>query len=71
MRIRPDLLDEDSPEGIEVVQLTDEPDIPSSHVYMEAHVFTPDSRRIVLHRAADPHGADNLNPEHRSLLAHH
>jgi len=65
---RPDLLDERSPDGIEVVQLTDEPDVPSCHVYMEAHVFTPDSRRIVLHRGADPHGHSNRNPEHRYLL---
>ena len=65
---RPDLLDERSPGGIEVVQLTHEPDVPSCHVYMEAHVFTPDSQRIVLHRAADPHGHSNRNPEHRYLL---
>ena len=54
MILRPDLLDADSPEGIEVVQLTDEEDVPGSHVYMEAQVFTPDSRRFVLHRSAHP-----------------
>jgi hypothetical protein len=65
---RPDLLDADSPEGIEVVQLTDEEDVPGSHVYMEAQIFTPDSRRFVLHRSAHPHGSDKDDPEHRYLL---
>jgi hypothetical protein len=68
MRMRPDLLDEDSPEGIEVVQLTTETDVPSSHIYMEAQIFTPDSRRFVLHRSAHPHGSAQHDPEHRYLL---
>ena len=42
MKLRPDLLDERSPKGIEVIQLTTEADVPSSHLYMEAQVFTPD-----------------------------
>jgi hypothetical protein len=64
---RNDLLDEGSLKGIDVFQLTDEV-IPSSHVYMEAQIFTPNSRRLVLHRSADPHGADIHDPEHRYLL---
>ena len=67
MRNRPDLLDEKSPKGIEVVQLTAD-DVPSSHVYMEAQVFTPDSRRLVLHRSAHAHGSDQHDAEHRYLV---
>src|SRR5207247_2593510 len=47
-RPRPDLLGKDSPAGLEVIQLTTEPDVPGTHVYMEAQVFTPDSKRFVL-----------------------
>jgi len=65
---RPDLLDARSPAAIEVFQLTDEPDVPSSHVYMEAQVFTPDSRRLLLHRSAHPHGSDQHDPRHRYLV---
>ncbi len=66
MKPRPDLLDERSPSGLEVLQLTDE-DIPSSHVYMEAQVFTPDSKHLILHRSAHAHGSDKGDPEHRYL----
>ena len=65
---RPDLLDADSPKGIEVLQLTTEPDVPSSHVYMEAPVFTPDSKRFVLHRSAHAHGSRQDDPQHCYLL---
>ncbi len=65
---RPDLLDKKSPNGMEVFQLTDEPGIPWSHVYMEAQVFTPDSRRLVVHRSAKPHGAERDDPAHRYYL---
>ncbi len=68
MKLRPDLLDERSPEGIEVVQLTTEEDVSGSHIYMEAQIFTPDSKRLVLHRSATPHGSDKDDPEHRYLL---
>jgi len=68
MKLRPDLLDAHSPEGLEVVQLTTEEDIPSSHIYMEAQIFTPDSRRFVLHRSAHAHGSDPHDPQHRYLL---
>ena len=67
MRARPDLLDPASPSGIEVFQLTAET-VPSCHVYMEAPVFAPDSRRFVLHRSAHAHGSDRLDPEHRYFL---
>lgn len=67
MKHRPDLLDNNSPGDIEVIQLTDE-DLPSSHLYMEAQVFTPDSKRFVLHRSAHAHGGDKCDPEHRYLI---
>jgi len=64
MILRPDLLDERSPAGIEVFQLTDDPALPSSHLYMEAQVFTPDSQRFLLHRSSHAHGSDKLDPRH-------
>ncbi len=67
MRERADLLHTDSPNGLEVFQLTTE-DLPSSHIYMEAQIFTPDSRRLVVHRSAHPHGSDPKDPKHRYLL---
>ena len=65
--IRPDLLSPDAPEGVEVLQLTSR-DLPSSHVYMEAQVFSPDSTRFVLHESATPHGGDKDDPKHRYLI---
>jgi hypothetical protein len=61
------LLDAKSKPSIDVFQLTDE-EIPSSHIYMEAQIFTPDSNRLVLHRSAHPHGSRQDDPEHRYLL---
>jgi hypothetical protein len=67
MKIRPDMLDENSPSCIEIFQLTQE-DIPSSHVYMEAQIFTLDSKRFVLHRAASAHSRIPDDPEHQYFL---
>jgi hypothetical protein len=67
-KLRPDLLDSNSPLGLEVIQLTSEPDVPSSHLYMEAQIFTMDSKRFVLHRSATAHGSRASDPEHRYLL---
>jgi hypothetical protein len=53
---RPDLLDPRSPKSLEVYQLTCETAVPSAHIYMEAQVFMPDSKRLLLHRSADAHG---------------
>ncbi|MCC7192491.1 MAG: PD40 domain-containing protein [Phycisphaeraceae bacterium] len=64
---RPDLLDRRSPAGLEVFQLTHEA-IPSCHIYMEAQIFTPDSKRFVMHRSAHPHGSNRHDPAHRYLL---
>ncbi|MGQ9731865.1 MAG: hypothetical protein ACUVX8_11420 [Candidatus Zipacnadales bacterium] len=68
MKLRPDLLDPKSPPGLEVIQLTHEPAVPSSHLYMEAQIFTPDSKRFVLHRSATAHGGSSRDPEHHYLL---
>ena len=65
---RPDLLGKDSPKGLEVFQLTSDPSVPSCHLYMEAQIFTPDSKRFVLHRSADAHGSDKNDPKHQYLL---
>ena len=67
MKIRPDLVPETERDHLEVIQLTDE-SIPSSHVYMEAQIFTPDSQRLILHRSAHPHGSDPKDPEHQFLV---
>jgi len=68
MKERPDMLDRESPSGLEVVQLTTDTTVPSSHVYMEAQIFTPDSRRFILHRSAHPHGSDPSDPFHQYLV---
>ncbi len=67
MRERPDLLTGDSPEGLRVFQLTTQ-ESPSSHIYMEAQIFTPDSRRFLLHHPARAHGIDFMDPAHRYLV---
>jgi len=67
-KLRPDLLDEKSPPGIEVVQLTTETNVPASHIYMEAQIFAPDSKRFVLHRSATAHGSSQNDPQHQYLL---
>jgi hypothetical protein len=68
MKARPDLLDVNSPKGIEVFQLTTEPDIASSHVYMEAQIFTPDSKRFLLQRSSGAHGGSHQDPKHQYSL---
>ena len=67
-RLRPDLLDKDSLRDLEVIQLTSEADVPSSHLYMEAQIFTMDSQRFVLHRSATAHGGSRSDPKHQYLL---
>lgn len=64
---RPDLLDEKSPPGLEVVQLTADTTVPASHLYMEAQIFTADSKRFVLHRSATAHGGSRSDPKHQYL----
>ena len=64
---RPDLVSPEAPAGTEVIQLTSQ-ETNACHIYMEAQVFTPDSRRLVLHRSATPHGGDKDDPKHQYLL---
>ena len=68
MKERPDLLSDKSPQELEVFQLTVEEDVPGSHIYMEAQIFTPDAQRFLVHRSAHPHGSDPLDPEHQYLI---
>ena len=67
MKIRLDLVPETERNNLEVIQLTDET-VPSSHIYMEAQIFTPDSQRLIIHRSAHPHGSDPKDPEHQFLI---
>lgn len=64
---RPDLLGPKSPASLEVFQLTVDPDVAACHVYMEAQIFTLDSKHFLLHRSAHPHGSDPLDPNHQYL----
>lgn len=65
--LRPDLLDEAVRGRLECIQLTSDPQVGSSHVYMEAQIFTPDSKRFILHRSAHAHGSDRNDPQHQYL----
>jgi hypothetical protein len=65
MKPRPDLLDAESPKRLEVFQLTTGPDLSGAHLYMEAQIFTPDSKRFLLHRSATAHGGSNSDPKHK------
>ena len=53
MKPRPDLVPSANRKALEIIQLTDEA-LPSSHIYMEAQIFTPDSKRLIIHRSAHP-----------------
>ncbi|MCM8768066.1 MAG: hypothetical protein NC911_00025 [Candidatus Omnitrophica bacterium] len=64
---RQDFLDRESPRGVEVYQLT-QGELPCSHVYMEAQIFTPDASRLIIHQAATAHGGRRDNPAHQYLL---
>jgi hypothetical protein len=66
--VRPDLRDATSRKDFEIIRITTEREVPSSHVYMEAQIFTPDSKRFVLHRSATPHDSDKNDPRHQYLL---
>ncbi|MFC2076128.1 hypothetical protein ACFLT7_03500 [candidate division KSB1 bacterium] len=52
-RERPDLLDDKSPDGLRVVQMTTNPEIASHHVYTEAQIITFDSKKFVFYRGRD------------------
>lgn len=65
---RPDMPDNRSPQGLRVVQLTNDQNVPCAHVYMEAQVFSPDSRFILFERHGNAHGPIRNDPEHRYML---
>ncbi len=68
MKVREDLVSKDSPAGLVVTQLTDG-QIPCSHIYMEAQVFSPDSSKIILRKGVvSPHGIPYDDPNHQYLL---
>ena len=67
-RERPDLLGEQSPEGMRVTQISADAERPHSHIYMEARVFTPDSRRFVFQRFLDPADIDTRSSRREYLL---
>lgn len=64
---RPDMLPGTDNSASAVFQLMDD-DVACAHIYMEAQVFTPDSQRLILRRAAFSHGGDRYSPEHRFVL---
>jgi len=67
MLLRNDLLPKNAPKCLEVVQLTDSP-CSACHLYMEAQIFTPDSRRFLIHESATVHGGKKTDPRHQYLL---
>ena len=52
------MVDENSPEGLEVFQITSDGNFSNSHIYMETPVFTPDSKRFVFQRFRNPDETD-------------
>ena len=68
VKSRPDLLSPQSPDGIEVFQMTSDNSLPSCHVYMEAQIVTPDSKRLLVHYCAHPHGPLKSHPKHAYLV---
>lgn len=68
MKRRSDLLDSKSPCGVEVFQLTHEAGVSGAHVYMEAQVFSPDGRFLILERNGNAHNQTPRDPEHRYLV---
>ena len=55
---RPDMTSERSPEGLRVIQITSDKNYTTSHIYMESHIFTPDSKRFVFQRFRNPEETD-------------
>ena len=54
---------------IDIYKIEFDQDINLCHIYMEAQIFTPDSKRFVLHSGTTPHGGNGLVPElHRYYL---
>ena len=53
MKVRPNLLDKNSPKGLEVIQLTTESEVPNSPIWSHRSSLR-NSKRLLLHRSARP-----------------
>jgi len=62
------MLDQRSPEGLRVLQLTHDPAVPCAHVYMEAEIFSPDSRLFLYERNGNAHDPFPDDPRHAYML---
>lgn len=67
MILRNDLRPDNAPDSLEVIQLTNCPHA-ASHLYMEAQIFTPDSKRFLLHECATAHRGNVNDPHHRYMV---
>ncbi len=67
-REKPDLLGEESPKGLRVVQVTTDSRINNSHIYMESHVFTPDSKRFVYQQFREFYSDDHGRTSREAIL---
>ncbi len=61
------LLADTAPPGLEVVRISDDRGV-SCHIYMEAQIFTPDSKRLIFQRSGNPHGSDINDPTHKFVI---
>jgi len=66
-KLRPDLLDAAVRDRLELVQLTTDPDVGGSHIYMEAQIFAPDARQFILQRSGHAHGSERNDPNHQFM----
>lgn len=66
-KLRPDLLDAAVRDRMELVQLTTDPEVGGTHIYMESQVFTPDAKHFVLQRSGHAHGSDRSDPNHQFM----
>jgi len=67
-RERKDMLAPESPKGLRVIQITTNPDTVNSHIYMESHVFTPDSKRFVYQRFRNFYPDDHSKTAQDTIL---
>jgi hypothetical protein len=67
-KFRTDLLDETMRDRLELIQLTTDAEVGGSHIYMEAQIFAPNSKRFVLQRSGHAHGSDPKDPNHQFLV---
>ncbi len=67
MNPRPNLIPDAEQDQLEIIQLTTDT-LSCSHIYMEAQIFTPNSRRLIVQRSGHPHGSDPKDPEHQFLI---